>query len=77
LVKSPETALYLEQVADWPLAVMCASYAASIVGFAGLRGSVSAAIVAGAGLAFAVRAVQVSRTLRVLQAALEQEGEPD
>lgn len=62
-VVPPVAALFLELIADPPLAVMCAVYAASVLMLAGTRGLVPAAIVTAAALAFAIRGVQVGRTL--------------
>lgn len=59
----PLAALFLELIADPPLAVMCLVYAASAAMLAGLRAVVPVALVTGAALAFGLRSVQVARTV--------------
>lgn len=66
-VVPPLAALLLELSADPPLAVMCVVYAASALMLAGWKAAVPVAIVAGIAVAFAVRTVQVARSLRVLR----------
>lgn len=63
----PLTALFLELAADLPLAVMCVVYAASVAMVAGARALVPMAIVTGVAAAFAVRALQVFRTLTAVR----------
>lgn len=59
----PLPALFLELIADPPLCVMCVVYAASAGTLAGFRAAVPVALVAGAAVAFGIRAIQVIRTL--------------
>lgn len=70
-IVGPLTALYLELIADPPLAIMCAVYSASALMLAGSRAAVPAGIVLAAAVAFAIRAVQVGRTLGALRRELE------
>jgi len=69
---SPLTALYLELVADPPLALMCAVYASSIWLIAGTRGLVPALFTLGFALAFAWRGWQVRRSLTELRRRLRE-----
>lgn len=71
VARSAETALYLELVADLPLALVCTTYAAAAFSATGWRAAVApvAVVLATAG-AFAIRAWQVWRTLTVLRATL-------
>lgn len=69
-IVKPHPALYLELAAHPSLSLMCGVYAASILMVAGLRAVVPAAITLAAALAFAVRAVQVFRTLIAVRQAL-------
>lgn len=62
-IVGPLLALYLEVMADPPLAVMCFVYAACIWAVAGSRGAMAASLTLAAALAFAVRAGQVIRSL--------------
>lgn len=63
----PLAALFLEFIADPPLAVMCLVYSAAALMLAGWRAAVPVALLFAAAVAFAIRAVQVSRTLRALR----------
>jgi hypothetical protein len=72
----PLLALFLELIADPPLAVMCVVYAASVAMLAGWRAAVPAALVAGMALAFAIRAVQVYRTLSAVRRVISEEAVP-
>jgi len=67
----PHAALYFELAADPPLSVMCGVYSAAALMLSGTRALVPAALVLGAALAFAVRAVQVVRTLALLRREME------
>lgn len=71
----PLAALFLELAADLPLAVMCVVYAASVGMVAGTRGLVVMALVVGVAAAFAIRAVQVFRTLTAVRRHARQTGE--
>lgn len=71
----PLAALFLELIADPPLAVMCLVYAASVLMVAGSRGLVPVALVTGLALAFAIRAIQVMRTLTLLRRELSRREE--
>lgn len=73
-VVPPLAALYFELVADPPLAVMCLVYAASVFMLAGWRAAIPVALVTGAAIAFAIRAVQVIRTLKAVHRELLREG---
>ena len=66
-IVKPLAALFLELVADPPLAVMCVVYSASAAMVGGYRAVVPVALVTGAAAAFAIRAVQVFRTLKALR----------
>jgi ABC-type Na+ efflux pump permease subunit len=75
-VAPPQWALFLELAADPALSVMCVVYSAAVLDVAGSRGAVVIALVGGVAAAFAVRAVQVFRTLRaVRRQALREAGE--
>lgn len=72
----PLWALFLELAADPALCVMCVVYSAALFDIAGSRAAVPIALVAGVAAAFAVRAVQVYRTLlAVRREALRTAGE--
>lgn len=64
------TPLYLELVADLPLAMTCAAYAVAVFASAGLGAVVSGGIIAAASVAFGARFVQVARTLSQLRREL-------
>lgn len=66
-VVPPFMALFCELIADPPLAVMCLVYAASVLTLAGWRAVVPVALVTAVALAFAIRAVQVWRTVRAVR----------
>ncbi len=72
-VVKPLAALFLELVADLPLAVMCLVYSAAVAMLAGWRGAVPAALVFGTAVAFAIRAVQVYRTLSAVRREIRRE----
>lgn len=73
---SAMTPLYLEMVADLPLALMCTAYATAVFVVAGLGAVVSGGIVLAAAVAFAARFFQVLRTLSQIRHDLsEQTGE--
>lgn len=72
VVGSEELALYLELVADLPLAIMCAVYAVAVITVAGAAGMFPASIVLGMGLAFLIRGHQVHQTLRLLRTGLSE-----
>jgi hypothetical protein len=75
-IAPPQWALFLELAADPALCVMCVVYSASVFDVAGARGAVPIALVAGVAAAFAIRAVQVFRTLlAVRRKAGQDEGE--
>lgn len=63
----PLAALFLEFIADPPLAVMCLVYSAAALMLAGWRAAVPVALLFGVAVSFAIRAVQVSRTLRAVR----------
>jgi hypothetical protein len=67
---NPLVPLYLELVADLPLALMCATYATAAWAAGGSRAVVSAGIITAAAVAFAVRFVQVYRSLTQLRREL-------
>lgn len=66
-IVGPLTALFLELVADPPLAVMCVVYSASAAMLGGLKAVVPVALVSGAAVAFGIRAVQVFKTLKAVR----------
>lgn len=68
----PLAALYLELIADPPLAVMCVVYSVSVAMLAGWRGALPAALVAALAVAFAIRAAQVYRTLSAIRHEIRQ-----
>lgn len=70
-IVGPHASLYLELIADPPLAIMCSVYSASAMMLAGPRAAVPAGIVLAAAFAFALRGIQVGRTLRALRRELE------
>lgn len=70
-VVGPHAALYLELVADLPLAIMCAVYSVSALMLAGPRAAVPAGVVLAAAIAFVIRSVQVGRTLWALRREME------
>lgn len=72
-VVPPVMALFCELAADPPLAVMCLVYAASVFMAAGWRAVVPVALVTAVALAFAIRAIQVVRTLRAVRRQLSRE----
>lgn len=76
LVRSVVTALYLELVADLPVAIAALVYAVAVVYTAGGLGLVSAALVSGASAAFLTRFVQALRTVRALRRDLESRTHP-
>jgi hypothetical protein len=69
-IVKPWPALFLELIADPPLAVMCLVYGQSVWLFAGSRGVVPMALVTAVTAAFAVRTAQVYRTLQALRAEI-------
>lgn len=70
-IVGPHAALYLELIADLPLAIMCSVYAVSVLMLAGTRAVVPAGLVIAAAIAFVIRTVQVGRTLRALRREME------
>lgn len=72
-VVPPLMALFFELAADPPLAVMCLVYAASVFMVAGWRAAVPVALVTAVAFAFAVRAVQVWRTIRAVRRQISRE----
>jgi hypothetical protein len=70
LVRSVINALYLEMIADLPLALILAAYAVALLSSAGLRGLVPATIVVGASAAFGMRWWQVHKTFGDVQASV-------
>lgn len=74
-IVGPLLALYLEMVADLPLAVMCFVYSASVWMLAGARGAVPAGLALAVSIAFAVRSGQVVRSVvKVLAAVKSRKG---
>lgn len=69
----PLAALFLELAADPSLAVMCLVYSAAALSIAGWRAVVPVALLFGVAVAFAVRAVQVYRTLSAVRRELRRE----
>ncbi len=76
-VVKPHPALYLEFAEHPSLSLMCGVYAASILMLAGARAAVPAALTLAAALAFAVRAVQVTRTLVAVRRELRRLEQED
>lgn len=70
IVKNPITALYLELVADPPLALVLNAYAAGALTVAGWKAIVPFALLVGLSAAFTTRTFTVYRTLRNLRTAL-------
>lgn len=69
-IVGPLPALYLEFVADPPLAVMCLVYSTAALLLAGGRAVVPVGLLFGLALGFAIRFWQVLKTFRALRAEL-------
>lgn len=74
-IVKPLPALYLEFIADPPLAVMCLVYSTAALMLAGGRAVVPVALLFGLALAFGIRFAQVLKTFRALRAELERRSE--
>ncbi len=71
-VRSVLAALYLELIADLPMALTSFTYAAALALVAGSRGLVTMLLFAGVAAAFAVRFQQTTRTVRTIRATLRE-----
>lgn len=71
LVRSLLAALYLELVADLPVAVTALTYAAAVTVVAPSRGLATWLLYGGVAAAFLVRAWQALRTVRTLRRSME------
>lgn len=75
-VRDDLTGLYLELVADVPVALTMLTYAGAVIAVAGWGGVSTIALFGGAGIAFFIRAWQVYRAVGKLRRALIERRSP-